>query len=93
MENILLPWVVLGMSILIKSISCGVMTLVYHVPAQIVGIPPMPATAQDPVPAPRYISSCLRDYTAGQFPVALSPTLPGPDLVQALSCPHPQEGT
>lgn len=66
------------------------MTLVYHVPAQIVGIPAMLATAQDPVPAPRSISSSL---TAGQFPVALSPTLPGPDLVQALSCPHPQEGT
>lgn len=86
MENILLPWVVLGMSILIiKSISCGVMILVYHVPARLWGSPPCWPQPRIPCQSPGPLApvSGTTQQGSSQLPSVL------PCQVQILSRPCP----
>lgn len=88
MENILLPWAVLGMIILIiKSMSCGI-----SCPCRDCGAPPMLATAHDPVAVPRSLSPVSATPQQGWSPVPLRAAKPGPNLVQASACSYPQEG-
>lgn len=86
MENILLPWLVLEMIILIiKFMSCDMSR-----PCPDCGAPPVLGMAQDPVSAPRSFSPVCSDSAAGRDP-RQSPQVPSvlPSQVQTLSSLQP----